>query len=186
LKFNIRMIKSIKALVFVLFVILRSHAVEQQSSDYKSAIEIIKVQEMLFDISGEAMTSYDFKIFKEVFMKTDHILPSIILSYMPSMEDRFLILKLAYKEADQLGLEYDQALFSEVVHKVKNGGMDKENSERLDVEIKLQLRAMALLTIKEKQFQDKNTMLSWMQVLKRKYLMNVKSEDFKNKLSFRI
>ena len=143
-------------------------------------IETIKVQEMLFDINGAAVTTYDFKIFNEEYAKTEIFLPETFQSLFKTSEDQFLVLKLVQKEAEQLGLDYDTEQYSQITktqHK-----LDARDLE----EIKSQLKTINLLGLKQKQLQDRQTVLAWLQILKRKYLLNVKSEDFKAKLSIRI
>lgn len=143
-------------------------------------LEVVKIQEMLFDINGAAMTTYDFKLFSEEYIKTKIFLPETFQSFLKTSEDQFLVLKLVQKEAEQLGLDYDSDQLSQITkthHKIEERDLE---------EIKSQLKTMNLLGLKQKQLQDRQTVLAWLQVLKRKYLLNVKSEDFKAKLSIRI
>jgi len=142
--------------------------------------DVVKIQEMLFDINGAAMTTYDFKLFNEEYAKTKIFLPETFQGLFKTGEDQFLVLKLVQKEAEQLGLDYDSEQYNQIT-KVHH----KLDARDLD-EIKSQLKTMNLLGLKQKQLQDRQTVLAWLQVLKRKYLLNVKSEDFKAKLSIRI
>jgi len=177
---------------FFVIIIFLGYAIKGHSAESVSSVvsqenvgrmsDMIKVQEMLFDFNGQAVTTFDFKLFVESYQKTKVFLSEDYLNLMKSQEDQFLVLKLVQKEAEQLGLDYDSDQYNQVI----NSFSKSEFRDRDVIELKAQLRTINLLGLKQRQLQDKVTLLGWLQVLKRKYLLNVKSEDFKTRLSIRI
>lgn len=151
----------------------------------RPAASIVLVDELLFDLNGEGRTNYDFKIFEEVFRSMDRFYSESVRKSFQNEAEFYLFTCLALREAEQLDIQANP----EVVERFMQSYRYPENLKKADLvkkEIENVFRVAELVTIKERQLQNRQAIASWLTVLKRKYSLGWKSNDFKNRIAFGI
>lgn len=168
---------------FLLFSVL-SFALTAPAAQ-KPAAEIVVVDELLFDLNGEGKTNYDFKIFEEIIKPLErYFAPSVVKSFQDKAEF-YVFSCLALKEAEQLDIQADP----EVVERFLQTYRFPENGKKAEVvksEIEKLFRVAELVTIKERQLSSRQAITAWLVVLKRKYSLGWKANDFKSRTAFGI
>lgn len=145
----------------------------------------VVVNELLFDLNKEAQTEYDFKTYKEVSDSIGNLFPQSFSKLFKNEAEQFVFTRLAYKEAEQLDIQADQNKVDHFIQNYKFNGSVKKN-EMIKNEIKSLFRVSAMVAIKERQLQSRQSLSSWLQVLKRKYSLGWKSNDFKSRIDLGI
>lgn len=146
---------------------------------------VVTVDELLFDMNGNGLTRYDFKIFEEVLKPMEKFFSASVLNSFETNEEIYLFSRLALREADQLDLQANP----EVVERYLQNYKFPENSQKaaaLKNEIETLFRVAEITTIKERQLQNRQAVIAWLVVLKRKYSLGWKSDDFKSRIRFGI
>lgn len=167
--------------LFVLFFIFSTAALAAQ----KPVGTVIVVDELLFDLSGEGQTNYDFKIFEEVSRSMDKHFSENVRKSFQNNEEFYLFSVLALREAEQLDIQANP----EVVERFLQSYHFSENTKKAEqtkLEIEKLFRVAELTTIKERQLQNRQAISAWLVVLKRKYSLGWKSNDFKSRIALGI
>lgn len=147
--------------------------------------EMVVVDELLFDVNGEGVTRYDYKIFDELAKSVErYFAPAVIKSFNNSAEF-YVFCSLALREADELDIKSDPAKVERFIQDYKFSDNPKK-AEATKNEIQKIFKVAELITIKERQLQNRQTIIAWLVVLKRKYSLGWKSNDFKNRITFGI
>lgn len=127
---------------------------------------------MLFRVADQSFTLRDKQIYEnvlvEVFKKKQ------ISNYSKTDFNDFLVSRLSLKEAEVFQLNFDKKLFSEADR--KKIGFTKEEVER---EVLAISKAQALIDIKENQHRDATRFNSWFELMKRKYVVRIKTTEIK-------
>lgn len=164
---------------FVLFTVQVSQSAQKPSAG------VVTVDELLFDMNGDGRTNYDFKIFEEVSKSMERFFsPNVLKSFEDSAEF-YLFSSLALREADQLDIQAD----SEIVERYLQNYKYPDNAKKAEAvknEIQRMFRVAEIVTIKERQLQNRQAIIAWLVVLKRKYSLGWKSNDFKSRIRFGI
>ena len=154
-------------------------------SAQKPSAGVVTVDELVFDMNGEGRTNYDFKIFEEVSKPMErYFSPNVLKSFEDSAEF-YLFSSLALREADQLDIQADPEVVERFLQSYKFPDNPKK-AEALKNEIKRTFRVAEIVTIKERQLQNRQAIIAWLVVLKRKYSLGWKSNDFKSRIRFGI
>ena len=146
---------------------------------------VVTVDELLFDMSGDGQTNYDFKIFEEVSKPIEKFFSQAVFKSFETSEEFYLFSCLALREADQLDIQADP----EVVERYLQTYKFPENAKKaaaMKTEIETLFRIAEITTIKERQLQNRPAIIAWLVVLKRKYSLGWKSNDFKSRIRFGI
>lgn len=169
-------------LFLVSFILISAQLVQAAQ---KPSAGIITVDELLFDMNGDGRTNYDFKIFEDVSKSMERFFsPNVLKSFEDSAEF-YLFSSLALREADQLDIQAD----SEIVERYLQNYKYPDNSKKAEAvknEIQRMFRIAEIVTIKERQLQNRQAIIAWLVVLKRKYSLGWKSNDFKSRIRFGI
>ncbi len=168
--------------VFLFLVLLSVHFIQAAQ---KPSGAIVTVDELLFDMSGDGQTNYDFKIFEEVSKPMEKFFSQAVLKSFETSEEFYLFSCLALREAEQLDIQADP----EVVERFLQTYKFPENAKKAAAmrnEIETLFRVAEITTIKERQLQNRQAMIAWLVVLKRKYSLGWKSNDFKSRIRFGI
>lgn len=146
---------------------------------------IILVDELLFDLNGDGVTSYDYKIFEDVFKSVAPSFSESVGKSFTNTAEFFVFYCLALREAGQLDVNADAETVENFIksYRFSSDTIKKENEKAV---IENLFRVVELTTIKDRQLQSRQAMMAWLAVLKRKYSLNWKSDDFKNRITFGI
>lgn len=151
----------------------------------KTTQDLVVVDELIFDLNGEAQTNYDFKIFEDLLKPMDRFFAESVRKSFETNAEFYLFSCLALREADQLDIQADP----EVVERFLQTYRFPENSKKaanIKKEIEKLFRVAELVTIKERQLANRQAIIAWLVVLKRKYSLGWKSNDFKSRIAFGI
>jgi hypothetical protein len=151
----------------------------------KPAEAIVVVDELLFDLNGEGVTNYDFKIFEEVSRPLERYFSDQIISAFQNKAEFYVFCSLALREADQLDIQADTERVQQFIQNFR----ESENSKKAEAqrnEIRRLFRVAEIVSIKERQLQNRQAIITWLHVLKRKYTLGWKSNDFKNRIQLGI
>lgn len=146
---------------------------------------IVTVDELLFDMGGDGRTMYDFKNFEEVSKSMEKFFSPTLLKSFDNNAEFYLFSCLALREVDQLDIQADSTVVERFIQNYKFSENSKK-TESLKNEIRALFRVAEIATIKERQLQNRQAIITWLVVLKRKYSLGWKSNDFKSRISFGI
>lgn len=142
------------------------------------------VNEVLFRLDDYVATDYDRDVFNYVYPAVEEYLPKSFLDLVKtsviSKNDLFVMSRLVGLEAQQLDVDIDEDKLARVNTKLKKNSFGAEKNIYLKNETLLLLQVVEFSEIKKTQFQEKNALLAWLQVLKRKYALAWKSNEFKD------
>lgn len=154
-------------------------------SAQKPSAAVVVVDELLFDLNGDGQTAYDFKIFEDVAKPMERYFSASVLKEFQGSAEFYLFSCLALHEADQLDIQADPEKVELFLQSYKFPDNAKK-AEAIKVEIRKLFRVAELVTIKERQLQSRQAIITWLVVLKRKYSLGWKSNDFKSRIAFGI
>lgn len=160
-------------------------AVQLTSAAQKPSAGLVTVDELLFDMGGDGRTAYDFKIFEEVSKSMEKLFSPVVLKSFEDSAEFYLFSCLALREADQLDIQADSAVVRAFLENYKFPENAKK-AESMKNEIKRLFQVSEIVTIKERQLQSRTAIVAWLVVLKRKYSLGWKSNDFKSRIRFGI
>ncbi|AZZ37165.1 hypothetical protein CIK05_10315 [Bdellovibrio sp. qaytius] len=173
-------------MLFRLFLILSIlFSFQVSTAAQKPAGVVTTVDELLFDMGGDGRTNFDFKIFEEVSKSMEKYFSSVVVKSFENNEEFYLFSCLALREADQLDIQADPEKVERFLQSYKFPDNSKK-AEAMRNELKTLFRVAELVTIKERQLQNRPAIIAWLVVLKRKYSLGWKSNDFKSRIRFGI
>ncbi len=140
------------------------------------------VIDILFDLNGEAVTSKDLKDFESIQQIGKKNCYSPFLLKFKNIEGQFLLIKLASQEALELEIEADKSDLSRYIEDLRGHQTLALHSDKLVSVIKSYCQASQLLKIKEKNLQNDEALNAWLNVLKRKFSVSIKSNEFNQSL----
>lgn len=130
------------------------------------------LNQVLFAEGTQSWTTRDLNLYKKVlaaYMKHDRI-----SDFSDSVAEDFLVSRLLKSEALVFDIHpQDQFVFNAI--KLSPGEYSKKE---IEAELKGLSYAVALLNLREKQMTQKARFKAWIDVLKRKYQVKIKSDDF--------
>ena len=146
---------------------------------------VVLVDELLFDLNGRGQTSYDFKIFEDLIKPMDRFFAESVRKSFETNAEFYLFSCLALREAEQLDIQADQEVVERFMQTYRFPDNAKK-AENVKKEIEKLFRVAELVTIKERQLANRQAIIAWLVVLKRKYSLGWKSNDFKSRIAFGI
>ena len=169
----------------ILLVLSFLFSVQISQAAQKPTASVVTVDELLFDMGGDGRTMYDFKNFEEVSKSMEKFFSSTVLKSFEDSAEFYLLSCLALREADQLDIQADAIVVERFIQNYKFPDNSKK-TESLKNEIRALFRVAEIVTIKERQLQNRPAINAWLVVLKRKYSLGWKSNDFKSRIRFGI
>lgn len=183
------MYKLLVALVILVFSTYDEAFGAQALSKARGQNKNTVVDELLFDLTDESFTQFDFKNFEEIYYFFEKSgadqTTRQFLSYFRNQSEVYVFSKLALKEAQQLDIKADPELLDRLLKDFKFP-KDLQKKEYLKNEIQNLLDISELIKVKERQFSQRQAVMTWLAVLKRKYSFSWKSNEFKNSVSLGI
>lgn len=151
----------------------------------KPAGAVVIVDELLFDLNGQGQTNHDFKIFEDLLKPMDRFFAESVRKSFESNAEFYLFSCLALREAEQLDIKADPEVVERFLQTYHFSDHAKK-AEEVKKEIEKLFRVAELVTIKERQLAHRQAIIAWLVVLKRKYSLGWKSNDFKSRIAFGI
>lgn len=141
-----------------------------QSADVTVSTEVIN--EVLFTVAGEARTQRDLELYRavlsQVFQKKQ------IGQYSKNPAEDFLLSQLAVREAEAFDLQAEVPRLSAQQKKQ----FSSYSTPDLEREIRQVAESIALVEIKENQLKQQARFASWVELLRRKYQVRIKSSVY--------
>jgi len=131
------------------------------------------INQVLFYESKQSWTSRDLELFEKI--KKEVLHKDRIGQFVESNDEDFILSRLSAREALLFEVSPVKLKISETQKAAFNGFSQKEIENELS-EIGL---AMSLIDLKESQLKQKLRFKTWLDLLKRKYQVKVKSPEFK-------
>lgn len=160
--------KALTVIFVVLFLSVLAQA--QQAPSVKPSKEILN--QILFSEGSESWTARDLALYKKVigaYFKEDKI-----SEYSDSALDDFIISRLLKREALLFEIHPQEVM----TYNTSKLGAGEFSKKEIEGELKDLSYAVALLNLKEKQMAQKARFRAWIDVLKRKYQVKIKVNEF--------
>jgi len=137
------------------------------------AAESAEINKVLFSVGNQSWTMRDMEIYHGVL---NGVFKKKSLSQFSKDEfSDFLVSRVSLKEADVFQISYDKVAVTEPERK-KLSAFTREEIEK---EVTAIAKAEALIEIKENQHKDIGRFNTWLELMKRKYVVRVKSGENK-------
>lgn len=146
---------------------------------YNTAVaeELVQVEvlnEALFSLAGnETSTTRDLALYKSVL--TEVFRKKNLSQYSANEVQDFLLSRMAFKESQVFSLNTEPIKASDSARK-KLEAYDKAEVDR---EVSLITQSLAWIELKENQLKDRERFQNWIDVLKRKYQLKIKSSQYR-------
>lgn len=161
-------------LYFAVFCVLGTSALAVEVTEEKAGPKSAQViNQVLFFESSQSWTSRDFELFEKV--KKEVLQKSRISQFTESENEEFLLSRLSAREA--LLFEVTPAKFR--LSEAQKKSFSDYSTKEIDDELSQLGLATSLIDLKEDQLKQKIRFKTWLDLLKRKYQVRVKSSDFK-------
>ncbi len=165
----------LKAAVVIIFVfVTRLSAAENHSAAKPVPAEkpLTALNAVLFSEGEQSWTQRDFNLYKKILNHVPKKEESSTLS--DSLAENFLISRLLSREAELFEIQPEKL---ELSPGFKTESADYSKTE-INEELKVIALSRALMDLKEKQMSQKIRFKAWIEVLKRKYAVKIKVNDF--------
>lgn len=155
-----------KHIILALFLLLNSYSSAQAQNE-------AVINEILFSIANESVTSRDRQVYQsvlsEVFQKDR------VSQFTKKLSDDFVLSRLSYREAKVFELRSVEVKLNESMKKK----LSEFSQREITREVEIIGKAIALIEMKETQLKQKDRFDTWFALLKRKYQLKLKSSDAK-------
>ena len=145
------------------------------------------VNEILFETSIQPVSTYDYQNFKTVY--TDQLASQNFLGlnkkFFKSSEEEFLFICLVLLEAEDTDVETDQAITKKLNQKIDRSKFSKLKNKEIDLWIQRVSRGVSHFNLKKTQHESRDAIVAWYESLQLKFNLQVKSNEFKNKIQFK-
>lgn len=141
-----------------------------QSGDVSAPTEVIN--EVLFTVSGEVKTQRDLDLYRDLL--TQIFQKKLISQYSKNIAEDFLLSQLAVREAAVFELRAD---VPQLTLQQKKLFADYPPTE-LERELRQVADSIALVEIKESQLKQRARFITWVELLRRKYQVRLKSSVY--------
>lgn len=131
------------------------------------------VNQVLFYESKQSWTARDLELFGQI--KKEVLKKSRLSQFAETDHEDFLLSRLAAREAVLFEVTSVKLRLTDAQKQVLQNFSNKE----IDEELAQVGRALTLIELKESQLNQKMRFKTWLDLLKRKYQVKVKSADFK-------
>lgn len=129
------------------------------------------LNQVLFSEGSDSWTSRDFALYRKVI--STYLKKEKLSDYAESALDDFIISRLLKREA----LLFEISPTDTFNYNPSKLGPGEYSKKEIETELKDLAYAEALLNLKEKQMAQKARFKAWIDVLKRKYLVKIKTGD---------
>ncbi|WP_148284969.1 hypothetical protein [Pseudobdellovibrio exovorus] len=137
-------------------------------------VQVEVINEALFSLAGnETSTTRDLALYKSVL--TEVFRKKNLSQYSANGVQDFLLSRMAYKEAQVFSLKPEAVKISDSVRKK----LEAYDKAELDREANLITQSLAWIELKENQLKDRERFQNWIDVLKRKYQLKIKSPQYR-------
>lgn len=137
------------------------------------AAESAEINKVLFSVGNQSWTMRDMEIYRgvlnSVFKKKS------LSQYSKDEFNDFLVSRVSLKEADVFQISYDKQSLTEQERKK----LSSFTREEIEKEVTAIAKAEALIEIKENQHKDIGRFNTWLELMKRKYVVRIKSGENK-------
>lgn len=145
------------------------------------------VNEILFETSVQTVSIYDEQNFKTVY--TDQLANQNFLGlnkkFFKSSEEEFLFTYLVLLEAEDIDADSDPAVIKELNQKINRSKYSKQKNKEIDLWIQRLSRGAGHFNLKKAQHESREAIIAWYESLQRKFNLQVKSNEFRNKIQFK-
>lgn len=131
------------------------------------------LNQVLFYESSQSWTSRDMELFEK--LKKDILQKNKLSQFAENANEDFLLSRLSAREA----LLFEVAPVQYKISEQQKKSLSEFSSIEVDEEIKKMGLAVTLIDLKEDQLKQKLRFKTWFDLLKRKYQVKIKSNDFK-------
>ncbi len=140
------------------------------------------VNEILFETSVQPVSSYDYQNFKLLY--NDRSLLGLNDNLFKSAEEEFLFIFLVSLEAEDLDIDADPVVVKKLSQKIDSLHLSKQKNKEIQQWIQKFGSVTRHLNLKKAQHESRDAVTAWNESLQRKFSLQVKSNEFKNKIQF--
>ncbi len=145
------------------------------------------VNEILFETSVQPISTYDEQNFKTVY--TDQLASQNSLDLnkklFKSSEEEFLFIYLVLLEAEDVDVDTDPVFIKKLNQKIDRSQFSKQKNKEIDLWIQRFSRGVSHFNLKKTQHESREAIIAWYESLQRKFNLQVKSNEFRNKIQFK-
>jgi hypothetical protein len=135
--------------------------------------ERTEINKVLFSAGDQSWTSRDMSLYQSVL--SDVFKKKKLSEFSKNEFNDFLLSRISLKEADIFQISYDKKSLSESERKK----LTQFTKDEIDKEVTSIAKAQALIEIKENQHKDAARFNTWLELMKRKYVVRIKSGENK-------
>jgi len=135
--------------------------------------ERTELNKVLFSAGEQSWTSRDMDLYESVL--SDIYKKKRLTEFSKNEFDDFILSRVSLKEADVFQISYDKRSPTEVERKK----LSAFTKDELDREVMAIAKAQALIEIKETQHKDAVRFNTWFELMKRKYVVRIKTGENK-------
>lgn len=145
------------------------------------------VNEILFEANQQAVSTFDYQNFKTVYsdQQAGQNLLDIDEKLFKSSEEKFLFIFLISLEAEDADVDEESTVVKKLNQKLDRSRYTKRKNKDIDLWIQKLSLCASLLKLKKGQYESRETVSAWYESLQRKFSLQVKSNEFKNKIQFK-
>lgn len=140
---------------------------------YANAAERTEINKVLFSVGNQSWTMRDLELYQSVLNVVFN--KKVLSQYSKDEFNDFLVSRVSLKEADVFQISYVKQAITEPERK-KLVAFTREEIEK---EVTAIAKADALIEIKENQHKDTGRFNTWLELMKRKYVVRIKSGENK-------
>ncbi len=137
------------------------------------AVERTELNKVLFSVGEQSWTLRDMELYQSVM--SDIFKKKTLSAFSKNEFNDFLVSRISLKEADVFQISYDKKAVTEAERK----RLTAFTKEEIDREVTAVAKAEALIEIKESQHKDTARFNTWYELMKRKYVVRIKSGENK-------
>lgn len=137
------------------------------------AAERTELNKVLFSVGDQSWTLRDMELYRSVM--SDIYKKKSLTQFSKDEFNDFIVSRISLKEADVFQISYDKKAVTEAERK----RLAAFTKEEVDREVTAVAKAEALIEIKEAQHKDNARFNTWYELMKRKYVVRIKSGENK-------
>ncbi|MCC2679526.1 MAG: hypothetical protein K0R29_2102 [Pseudobdellovibrio sp.] len=136
-------------------------------------MERTELNKVLFSVGDQSWTMRDMDLYRSVM--SDVYKKKSLTQYSKDEFNDFLVSRISLKEADVFQISFDKKVPTEPERKK----LAAFTRDEIDKEVTAIAKAEALIEIKENQHKDSARFNTWYELMKRKYVVRIKSGENK-------
>ena len=159
--------------IFILLIEIQSYA-----ENSASVVQQTTINAVLFSEGNESWTQRDLNLYKKLVQHLFH--KEKLSEFSDSIRDDFLISRVVKREAILFEIEANKIKLNKLnkLNSTSYADLSEYSKNEIHSEVDAISFASALLELKEKQMNQKARFKAWVDVLKRKYNVKIKSNEF--------